>query len=133
MKFFKKILLFTLLFFSFSGVVFANGITDPIKSFDSANCNVSTEAGAVNGGDFLDKMRECASGTAGVSIEDAGAGDNSVSGLSVRIKELASGFMRYAALFAIAAIVIAGVMYTTAYGDASKLEKAKKIVIFACV
>ncbi len=41
--------------------------------------------------------------------------------------------MRYAALFAVGAIVIAGVMYTTAYGDESKLGKAKKIVIFACL
>ncbi len=138
MKIFKNILIVVLLIFSLSGTVFANKNTtevtqDPVNSFDSPNCTVSTEVWAAKGSDFLETMRNCSKGTSGVSIDNVGTGDNSIKWFSVRIGELASGFMRYAALFAVGAIVIAGVMYTTAYGDESKLGKAKKIVIFACL
>lgn len=47
--------------------------------------------------------------------------------------DFSGGFLRYAALFAVGAIVYAGVLYTTAYGDGEKLKRAKDIVIFACI
>ncbi len=48
MKIFKNILIVVLLIFSLSGTVFANKNTtevtqDPVNSFDSPNCTVSTE------------------------------------------------------------------------------------------
>lgn len=77
-------------------------------------------------------MKNCANGTSGVGISDMKQ-ENSVTGLASQIQELASGFMRYGALFAVGAIVISGIMYTTAYGDDAKLSRAKKIAIFALV
>ena len=50
-----------------------------------------------------------------------------------RIRNLSVGALQYAALFAIGAIVFAGIRYTTAYGDSAKLESAKKTAIFAVV
>lgn len=48
-----------------------------------------------------------------------------------RVRLFSGGAMRYAALFAIAAIVVAGIMYVTAYGDDERIKTAKTTVKFA--
>lgn len=98
------------------------------------NCRVTTEAGAQRIDAIVGNLRDCASGTSGISIENnsinaADGKDN----FRDRVLELASGFMRYAALFAVAALVAAGVMYTTAYGDGERLKTAKDTAIFALI
>lgn len=131
----KKISIYFLIFlavFSFSAsLVFAEEESKKLE-FQANNCKVTYQAGQKDTSDFLNTMRDCANGTNGVSIDNISQ-ENSVNGLSENIKKLASGFMRYAALFAVGAIVIAGIMYTTAYGDDGRLKKAKNIAIFALV
>lgn len=131
-KFFIKILLAFLVFVP--SVAFADDKNNDEKiKIDPNTCKISTTDAERTGDDFLKVMRGCANGTSGVSIQDMENKEKTVSELAVRVKQLASGFMQYAALFAIGAIVIAGIMYTTAYGDDAKLSRAKKIALFACV
>ena len=82
----------------------------------------------------MGNLRDCASGTSGISIENNSI--NSADGkdnFRERVLELASGFMRYGALFAVMALVVSGVMYTTAYGDGERLKTAKDTAIFALI
>lgn len=80
----------------------------------------------------MNNLRWCASGGNGVAIEGTGATDGEAQ-FREKVMSFSSWFLRYAALFAVAAIVIAGVMYTTAYGDGERLKKAKDTAIYACV
>ncbi len=98
------------------------------------NCRVTTEAGAQRIDAIVGNLRDCASGTSGISIENnsinaADGKDN----FRERVLELASGFMRYGALFAVMALVASGVMYTTAYGAGERLKTAKDTAIFALI
>lgn len=98
------------------------------------NCRVTTEAGSQRIDTIVGNLRDCASGTSGISIENNSI--NSADGkdnFRERVLELASGFMRYGALFAVMALVVSGVMYTTAYGDGERLKTAKDTAIFALI
>lgn len=80
----------------------------------------------------MNNLQNCAKGGNGVAIGDSGT-PNKEGQFREKIMSFSSGFLKYAALFAVAAIVIAGVMYTTAYGDGERLKKAKDTAIYACV
>lgn len=98
------------------------------------NCRVTTEAGSQRIDTIVGNLRDCASGTSGISIENNSI--NSADGkdnFRERVLELASGFMRYGTLFAVMALVVSGVMYTTAYGDGERLKTAKDTAIFALI
>lgn len=54
-------------------------------------------------------------------------------GIKEYVTKIAVQSLGFAGLFAVGAIVWAGIQYTTAYGDSSKLESAKKTAIFASI
>lgn len=60
-------------------------------------------------------------------------GKNGIGGIRDQVRVISAQALTYAGLFAVGALVFAGILYTTAYGDSSRLEKAKKTAIFACI
>ena len=95
-------------------------------------CRVSIEWWAQTHQTIMNNLQGCAHGGNGVSIEGTGS-LNHEDDFRQKVMSFSSGFLRYAALFAVAAIVIAGIIYVTAYGDGEKLKKAKETAIYACV
>lgn len=55
------------------------------------------------------------------------------SGFRSYVVAFAQNLLRFAALFAIGAIVFSGIRYTTAYGDDEKLKSAKTIAVYAVI
>ena len=91
------------------------------------NCRVTTEAGSQRIDTIVGNLRDCASGTSGISIEN-----NSINSADGK-DNFRERVLRYGALFAVMALVVSGVMYTTAYGDGERLKTAKDTAIFALI
>ncbi len=56
-----------------------------------------------------------------------------VTGVKDLVIKVAKNALRFAALFAVWAIVWSWIRYTTAYGDDEKVKKAKSTAIFALI
>lgn len=77
--------------------------------------------------DFTQMLKGCQ--TQGISVGDGYKAED----IKVHVTKISVQALGFAGLFAVGAIVWAGIQYTTAYGDSSKLESAKKTAIFAAV
>lgn len=92
-----------------------------------AECKISTAEGT----SIIQTLQGCADGTAGINI-DAGAGaTQGISQLRSQVSTIGSGLMRYAALFAVAALVISGILYTTSNGSDERVRTAKNTALYA--
>lgn len=69
----------------------------------------------------------------GIPAYVEGNAKQGVVGIRDQVQKISVQALTYAGLFAVGALVFAGILYTTAYGDSSRLEKAKKTAIFACI
>jgi len=81
--------------------------------------------------EFSGMLKDCASGTNGVWVDDfKWDGKEATRALVVKI---AKTVLSFGALFAVGAIVFAGIQYNTAYGDDEKIKKAKNTGIYAVI
>lgn len=73
----------------------------------------------------------CQSGVDAVS--KAAGCDGSTDALPSAITSILSAIIGVAGLVSVVYIIIGGVQYMTSSGDASKTEKAKKTILYACI
>ncbi|NRH21251.1 hypothetical protein HOO68_04360 [Candidatus Gracilibacteria bacterium] len=81
-------------------------------------------------GDAGSYLKNCGGGTDGLKPDQGGDGVTSVKALVINI---AKRVIEFGALFAIGAIVLSGVKYTTSYGDDEKVKKAKMTGTYAII
>lgn len=77
-------------------------------------------------------IEECSSDTTGIKVWDAKDWQEHQQ-FQRKVVKIVEGALGFAALFAIAAMVVSGILYTTAYGNDERLRKAKTTAIFAWV
>ncbi|GAB0174856.1 MAG: hypothetical protein HHAS10_07350 [Candidatus Altimarinota bacterium] len=93
----------------------------------TATTNCTFEANqTANAAQFL---KNCAQDTPGIPPGNT----SDIKGVKERIANIAKKVIQFGALFAVGALVFAGIQYTTAYGDDEKLKHAKTTGIFAVV
>ena len=92
--------------------------------FADTNCNGNSEQNAVI---FL---QGCA-GTADNAIAP-GYGD-STENIKKLVISISEKVIAFGALFAVGALVLSGILYTTSYGDDEKIKKAKTTGIYAVI
>lgn len=93
----------------------------------TAGCKIPENVSAENMTQFFEQCQ-----SKGVSAKPA-SGKKDIDGIRDQVQKISAQALTYAGLFAVGALVFAGILYTTAYGDSSRLEKAKKTAIFACI
>lgn len=106
----------------FAQETFANG-TNCVEQVQ----NASKTSGTIS---ISNMISECSKQSNGISPD---GGSKNVSGIKEKVTEMSKWALGFAALFAVGAIVFAGIQYTTAYGNTERLEKAKKTGIFAAI
>lgn len=97
-------------------------------NFSFASCKPSTSGWASSLKNFLS---DCSSDTTGIGVgksEQTGKEHEQFKAKVISVVEKALG---WAALFAILAMVVSGIIYTTSYWNDQKLTKAKNTAIFA--
>lgn len=67
------------------------------------------------------------------AVKTAAGCDGSTNALPTAITSILSAIIGVAGLVSVVYIIIGGVQYMTSSGDASKTEKAKKTVLYACI
>lgn len=73
----------------------------------------------------------CKSGV--TAVANAAGCNNNTDALPTAITNILSAIIGVAGLVSVVYIIIGGVQYMTSSGDASKTEKAKKTVLYACI
>ena len=73
----------------------------------------------------------CGSGVE--AVENAAGCNGGTDGLQSAITSILSAIIGVAGLVSVAYIIVGGVQYMTSSGDASKTEKAKKTILYACI
>lgn len=63
----------------------------------------------------------------------AGCGEASEDQLTPAITAILNGVISIASLVAVIFIIVGGVNYMTSSGDSSKVEKARKTILYACI
>lgn len=104
-------------------IIIISGLLSSSVSY--AECRYAPDQPGVSASRYL---AGCADGNA-VSVS-SGTDISATKQLVISVGEKAMGF---AALFAIGAIVFAGIQYTTSYGDDEKVKKAKMTGIYALI
>lgn len=129
-KSFLILISFLISFLNISNVFAQNNWqTNPDKR-NVTQVNCSFELGDnTNWNAMHNALQKCSTATKWVEIK---SGNNlQASALKSQVSTIASGAMRYGSLFAIAAIVVAGLMYVTAAGKDEQIKKAKTTIIYA--
>ncbi|MBQ1387623.1 hypothetical protein IIY68_02450 [Candidatus Saccharibacteria bacterium] len=67
------------------------------------------------------------------AVKTAAGCDGSTDALPTAIVNILSAIIGVAGLVSVVYIIIGGVQYMTSSGDASKVEKAKKTILYACI
>jgi hypothetical protein len=78
----------------------------------------------------VDFLSSCARGTGGVDPKNTA---NSVTGVKDLVIKVSERVIQFGALFAVGALVFAGIRYVSAFGDDEKLKKAKNTGVFALI
>ena len=73
----------------------------------------------------------CKSGV--TAVVNAAGCNNNTDALPTAIVNILSAIIGVAGLVSVVYIIIGGVQYMTSSGDASKVEKAKKTILYACI
>lgn len=73
----------------------------------------------------------CKSGV--TAVANAAGCNNNTDALPTAITNILSAIIGVAGLVSVVYIIIGGVQYMTSSGDASKTEKAKKTILYACI
>ena len=67
------------------------------------------------------------------SVKEAAGCNSNTDSLQSAITNILSAIIGVAGLVSVVYIIIGGVQYMTSSGDASKVEKAKKTILYACI
>lgn len=118
----KKIIIFLLPI-----VLFFSGV-----NIGFATCKTSTTGGSAGIQSFLSN---CAKTTEWkeywVSVGDGKISGKEQEKFKEKVTSMVTRSLQFAALFSIVAMVVSGILYTTAYGSDERITKAKKTAIFA--
>lgn len=93
----------------------------------ASDCNITSEWNAV---EFLTQCSQWEASDNAIKITSWSSGS---AWFKEKLVTIVNGFLRFGALFAVGAIVFAGVQYTTSYGDDEKIKKAKTTWVYALI
>lgn len=88
-----------------------------------AECTLSTT-------DAVSFLQDCANDPVNAVSNQ---GNTGTAGVKELVQSVAEKFIAFGALFAVGALVFAGIRYTTSYGDDEKIKHAKSTGIYALI